>query len=176
MYNSPSEIVKDAVSMPDALSFYGFKTNRYGRMPCPLHNGRDKNFSYKQKNFKCYVCNKSGTVIDFVMELFGLNFSQAVERINSDFRLGLSNSRPSDADLTALRDRQRKEQEKKERWETTAKQLAAEHLYWHEVSVHFAPERPETYGTAYIHPLYAEAVKRLPYIEYQIEEHNRKRR
>lgn len=175
MYSN-AEIIKSSVSMEDVLNLYGFHPSRYGRIPCPIHNGKDKNFSYKHKNFKCYVCGKSGTVIDFVMHLFRISFTQAVERINSDFRLGLSMDRPSDADLTALRERKRKEREEKDRWESTAKQLAAEHLYWHEITVHFAPGRPETYGTAYIHPLYAEAVKRLPYIEYQIEEHNRKRR
>lgn len=175
MYSN-AEIVKQSVSMEDVLSHYGFHPSRYGRIPCPLHNGRDKNFSYKKKNFKCFVCNKSGTVIDFVMELFGVGFTQAIERINSDFRLGLSMDGPSEADLTALREKQRKEREIKERWETIAKQLAAEHLYWHEVSIHFAPPRPATYGSAYIHPLYAKAVKRLPYIEHLIEEHEQKRR
>jgi DNA primase len=171
-----AEIIKSSVSMEDVLTHYGFHPSRYGRIPCPLHNGKDKNFSYKQKSFKCFVCGKSGTAIDFVMNLFNITFTQAVERINSDFRLGLSMDKPNDADLTALRERQRKEREEKERWESTAKQLAAEHCYWHQVSVHFAPNRPETYGSAYIHPLYAEAVKRIPFIEYQIEEHNRKRR
>lgn len=175
MYSN-AEIIKASVSMEDALNQYGFRPSRYGRIPCPLHNGKDKNFSYKKKNFKCFVCNKSGTVIDFVMELFGVTFVQAVERINSDFRLGLSLDKPNEADLTALREKQQKEREQKERWEATATELAAEHRYWHEVSIHFAPGRPETYGSAYIHPLYAEAIKKLPYIEYQIEEHNRKRR
>lgn len=175
MYSN-AEIIKSSVSMEDILNHYGFHPSRYGRIPCPLHNGKDRNFSYKHKNFKCYVCGKSGTVIDFVMHLFGISFTQAVERINSDFHLGLSMERPSDADLTALREKQRKAQEEKEQWESIAKQLAAEHLYWHEVAIQFAPFRPATYGSAHIHPLYAEAVKQLPYIEYQIEEHNRKRR
>lgn len=176
MYNSPAEIIKESVSMADVLGHYGFRPNRYGRIPCPLHNGKDKNFSYKPKHFKCFVCNKSGTVIDFVMELFGVNFVQAVERINLDLQLGLSLDKPSDADLTALREKQRARKEAEDRWQEEYKQLAAEHLYWHEISVHFAPKRPETYGSAYIHPLYAEAVKRLPYIEYLIEEHEAKRR
>lgn len=175
MYSN-ADIIKSSVSMSDVLNHYGFSPSRYGRIPCPLHNGRDKNFSYKQKNFKCFVCGKSGSQIDFVMHLFGIEFSQAVERINSDFRLGLSMEKPSEADLTDLREKQRKEREEKERWEAVAKHLAAEHLYWHEALIHFAPVRPATYGEAYIHPLYAEAVKRLPYIEYLIEEHEKERR
>lgn len=176
MFSSPADIIKSTVTMENVLNQYGFRTSRYGRIPCPLHNGKDKNFSYKQRHYKCFVCGKSGSVIDFVMDVFGLDFSHAVERINQDLQLGLSMDKPSEADLSALREKQRKEREEKEQWESIAKQLAAEHLYWHEISVHFAPIRPETYGTAYIHPLYAEAVKRLPYVEYQIEEHNRKRR
>lgn len=30
---------------------------------------------------------------------------------------------------------------------------------------------PDTYRQPYIHPLYAEAVKRLPYLEYWLDEH-----
>lgn len=172
---STADIIKDSVSMRDVLEMYGFRTSRYGRIPCPLHNGKDKNFAYKDRHFKCYVCGKSGTVIDFVMELFGLDFVEAVKRLNADFHLGLSNERPSDDELNALRERRLAKQRAEERWWAEYKKLATEHLYWHEVSVYFAPERPETYGTAYIHPLYAEAMKRLPYIEYLIEEHENKK-
>lgn len=173
--DSPADIIKDSVSMRDVLDMYGFRTSRYGRIPCPLHNGKDNNFSYKDRRFKCYVCGKNGTVIDFVMDLFGLDFVEAVKRLNADFHLGLSNERPSDDELNALRERRLAKQEAEERWWAEYMKLAAEHLYWHEVSVYFAPKRPETYGTAYIHPLYAEAMKRLPYIGYLIEEHENKK-
>lgn len=50
---------------------------------CPFHNERTPSFVVDEmrKRFKCFGCNKSGTVFDFVMELEGLTFIQAVERL-----------------------------------------------------------------------------------------------
>lgn len=73
---------------------YGFETGRCGRIPCPLHNGHDRNFLYSDRHFKCVVCGKSGSVVDFVMVLFDLTFQQAVARLDSDFGLGLADRKP----------------------------------------------------------------------------------
>jgi DNA primase len=80
---------------------------------CPFHS--EKTASLKahknNKSFKCFGCNVSGSVIDFVMKLYNISFSQAVIRINNDFGLNLTDKKP---DLrTALKiQQQRVEQEK----------------------------------------------------------------
>lgn len=47
------------------------------------------------------VSGKGGSVIDFVMDLFDLSFRQAVLRLNLDFRLGLTDSRPTRTEVSA---------------------------------------------------------------------------
>lgn len=88
--------IKRHVTMQDVLHRYGYlqSDQSRGRIPCPLHNGHDKNFSYKDHSFRCYVCGESGTVIDFTMRLFGLPFSDACKRLDDDFRLGAENYSP----------------------------------------------------------------------------------
>lgn len=168
--NTTAERIKELVTMDNALLHYGFAPSRYGRIPCPLHNGRDKNFSYKKNSFKCFVCGKSGSVIDFVMELYGLNFRQATLRIDKDFGLGVYGDKPDRVEYSKLMAERKAKEEAERAEEEEYKRLAAEHRYWHEVAIVFAPEKPQTYSSAYIHPLYAEAVKRLEYLEYITDE------
>jgi len=88
MIDYASEI-KDRITMGDVLSTYGLTTKDHGRIPCPLHNGHDANFSFRDRGYKCFVCGAHGSVLDFVMAYFGLPFTEAVKKLNDDFRLGL---------------------------------------------------------------------------------------
>ena len=49
------------------------------------------------------------------------------------------------------------------------RELAAEHRYWWDVLKHFSPTR-EDIEAGHIHPLYAEAVKKQPYLKYMLDE------
>ena len=167
--NNIAENIKQLISMEDVLQQYGFPTARNGRIPCPLHNGKDNNFSYKGQYFKCFVCGEGGTVIDFVMKLFDLNFRQAVLRINADFHLGLTPSKPDRASRSAALEARREEQRRKDQAEKNFRYMASERHYWRDVLEVFPPVRQG--DDAYYHPLYVEAVKRLPYIEYWLDDY-----
>ena len=113
-----AEEIKSRVIMDDVLEAYGLPTSKYKRIPCPLHHGKDKNFSYSDKWFKCFVCGESGSVIDFAMKLHGIGFRQALLRINEDLRLGLTSDTeaksPSRERSRLLTERREKEQRKDE--------------------------------------------------------------
>lgn len=82
--------VKARVTMTDILNTYGFHLVM-GRMPCPFHNGQDRNFSVKNnRSYRCWVCGESGDVITFVQRYFGLDFQNAIIKINQDLQLGLN--------------------------------------------------------------------------------------
>lgn len=81
--------IKSRVTMTDILNAYGFHLVM-GRMPCPFHNGKDRNFSVmRNRAYRCFVCGESGDQITFVERYFGLDFLNAVKKINDDFGLGL---------------------------------------------------------------------------------------
>lgn len=92
--NLIAEEIKELVSMQDIFDKYGFKINRAGKIVCPFHSEKTASLGVKNNKWHCFGCGKGGTVIDFVMELFGLDFSSAVARINEDFRLGLELEKP----------------------------------------------------------------------------------
>ena len=90
-YPISKEDVLEAVSIADGLNYYGVQVDRYDKCCCPFH--RDKRPSmkvYRNTNkYYCFVCNEGGNIIDFVMKSQGLNFGEALKKIDQDFNLGL---------------------------------------------------------------------------------------
>jgi DNA primase len=95
---SIAEGIKSALSMRDVAEMYGFSPDRAGRIVCPFHDDHKpslKIYEEPGRGFWCYACNNGGSVIDFVINLFGIPFSAACVRLNADFRLGLTQAKPN---------------------------------------------------------------------------------
>lgn len=166
--------VKSLVTVREAAEYYGFHPNRAGYICCPFHS--EKTASLKlypdERGWCCFGCHAGGTVIDFVMKLFDIPFRQAVLRINADFNLGLTWDKPDPAARSAVLEARRREARRKaelERMENQYRKLAAEHQYWWDALKCFPPSR-EDIEAGYVHPLYTEAVKKQPYLEYLLDE------
>lgn len=171
--NQTAEVIKRLVPMDRAVRVYGFTPNRGGYIPCPFH--REKTASLKiytscdgHSGWHCFGCGRGGSVIDFVMELFGINYRQAVLRINQDFSLGLTDKRAGRSQLSEAARRARKERREAEKKEQEWWEMIRLLWYYRDV-VQFAQPVQED-GIVWIHPLYAEAIKRLPEVEYWLDE------
>lgn len=83
--------INQSVTMRDVCSMYGLQVDRGGFTRCPFHN--EKTASMKvyngPKGWHCFGCHKGGDVIDFTEMFFGLQFKDAVRKLNTDFQLGL---------------------------------------------------------------------------------------
>lgn len=117
--NSRSELaaqIKVRIPLAEAVRHYGFEPNRAGFIPCPFHQG-DNTPSLKLypdgRGWYCFGCHKHGTVIDFVMELFHITFSQALVRLDVDFGLGLTGAQPDPVQMQAAAKRQQAQTERK---------------------------------------------------------------
>lgn len=163
--------IKRLLTAQQVAEFYGFQVGRSGFIPCPFHSG-DHTASLKlydgEGGFHCFGCGAHGSVIDFVMRLFDLNFRQAILRINADFRLGLTSIRPDGAERSRVLEARREEQRRKAKAEANFSFMLSEQRYWKEAMDVFVPSVQGE--KAYYHPLYVEAVKRLPYIEYWLDD------
>jgi DNA primase len=93
MDRNAAEQIKARVTIADALRLYGYETNERRRIPCPIHNGKDGNFCYKDRVYHCWVCGAKGDVISLVEHLFGLSFSGAIEKLAGDFGLEMRSER-----------------------------------------------------------------------------------
>lgn len=169
--NGLADQIKDLVTAREVAECYGFHPNRTGYICCPFHG--EKTASLKlydgRRGFHCFGCGAGGSVIDFVMRLFDIPLQQAILRINADFSLGFAWDRPDPATQTAVQEGRRREAQRRaelERLEEKHRELAAEHRYWWDILKYFSPTGGDG---GYIHPLYAEALKKQPYFEYLLD-------
>ncbi len=61
---------------------------------CPFHNEKTPSFvvSEQKQIFTCFGCGATGDVIEFVQRYYNLNFSQAIERLASEYGIELKSS------------------------------------------------------------------------------------
>lgn len=67
---------------------YGFTPDRSNCIPCPFHADAHPSlriYDEPGRGFYCFSCGAGGSVVDFVMRLFNINYRQALLRIGSDF-------------------------------------------------------------------------------------------
>lgn len=172
---SIAEEIKHNVSMKEIAEFYGFEATRGGFIRCPFHKEKTpslKLYTEPGRGWNCYGCGHGGSVIDFVMELFGISFRQAVLRINHDLGLGLASERPDS------RKRSKAARERAERIKNNTAMLiqyetktALFRCFWL-AQKNLAPHSPDEPW----HPLYVEACHQLPVLEQWFDENPYDRR
>ena len=90
-YGVFSDTIRDRVSARDAAIALGIRVNRSGRCQCPIHHGQDYNMVVYADNrgFFCHTCKQGGDCIRLVERVNQCSFPEAVEWLNSTFKLGL---------------------------------------------------------------------------------------
>ncbi len=161
--DSLAERIKDSLTMSEVARRYGYEPDRAGFLRCPFHSG-DRTASLKiypgRGGFHCYGCGAHGTVIDFVMQLFDLDFRQALLRLNADFGLGLTNTRPSRAEASKIAlERAREARELEEYRREYQGRTVLYRAYWKALQA-----GEET-------PLYFMALEKLPQLDYWFDQH-----
>ena len=60
------ELVKQAVCVPEAATYYGLQVSRNRMVCCPFHNDRHPSMKLNERYFYCFGCGVTGDVIDLV--------------------------------------------------------------------------------------------------------------
>lgn len=104
--------IKRLVPMTRAAPFYGIEVRGDGFCRCPFHGERTASMKVYDgdRGWHCFGCHEGGSVIDFVMKLFGLPFVEAEKRLSEDFGLDLftDGKDPKARQRAALAARERK--------------------------------------------------------------------
>lgn len=162
--------IKQMVTTEQAARKYGFEPGRSGFISCPFHSG-DRTASlklYSDGGWYCFGCGKGGSVIDFVMELFQIDFRQACVRLNNDFFLRLVDDSPDRKSAAEWQKKRQEEELKKAREEAEEMALILEHRYWWLV-------RQQTEGSKAFWELHATAAERLLHLEYLLDDRSERR-
>ena len=155
--------------MDEVLRQYGYEPKK--RMPCPLHNGVDKNFEIKGKCWRCYSHCGNGDTISFVQKLFGLSFPDTLKKIDLDFGLNLYGEHTFE-DLRKAHYKQKQIQAERER-KKREKERAEEEYWkifdeWKRLDDNKRKYAPKTRKEEW-HPLFIEALQKLAYQEYLLD-------
>lgn len=107
--------IRKRLPVKDALYRYGLDFDSKGSAHCPFHSEKTASFKIKDNIYwHCFGCQAHGDIIDFVIKYFGLEWKEALSRINDDFNLQLPiNRRQTVAESLQASKRQRElEQER----------------------------------------------------------------
>ena len=178
-----ADLIKASLTMRELLGMYGLARNsRHNRIPCPIHDGKDRNFSFTDFGFKCFVCGAEGGLVHFVELYRGLSFEAALEEINGRFRLwedypeleSVESSRNQHKKDSAFRSRRaiaklrherRTADREKEKSEKIRMTLLEELWRLDANKIKYAPKSEDEP----FHPLYVEACHKLGYQQYLVE-------
>ncbi len=127
-----ADIIKSRVSVPEAVERYTSQRIVRNRIKCPVHNGDDYNMRIYRNTYHCFVCHATGDVIQFVRDVTGDSFVDAMERLNRDFALNLpiGDNRHSDLDKAVSDKLKREIAERRiqEMFDNADKEIAGKHM------------------------------------------------
>lgn len=84
------DIIKsDSNNFLRVLESYGIKVNN-NKCKCVFHNDNEPSMGIKDNRYKCFTCNASGDLIDFVSNYEGLNNLDSVKKIVEVLGLNLT--------------------------------------------------------------------------------------
>lgn len=123
--------VKERVPVIEAARRYGFEPDRQGKICCPFHDDSHPSLQlYKgARGWWCYVCDRGGSVIDFVAGLFSISPREAALKLNEDFSLGLTLERPRGLERQAVNHRRLVEKRKLEKFRQEYEEKQSEFEY-----------------------------------------------
>lgn len=160
--------IKKEVSMSRLLEAYGFRLNSNRAIRCPFHNEKTASFVVHPTNqyAHCFGCGANTDVIEFVCRYEQCDFNSACKKIDTMFQLGIY-QKPT---LTAYR-RRKKEISKINETETAHKSAldAVKSEYYDALDRWIAADqivRNCSPGSA----IYADAVKRIDFRSYLLDE------
>ena len=83
-----SERIKSEISIIDVANKY-IKVESNNRSTCPFHKGKNLSLSFdtSKNSFKCFKCEETGSVIDFVMKIENIGFKEAIKIISERYNI-----------------------------------------------------------------------------------------
>ncbi len=166
-----AEVVRDTLSMEQIVRFYGYEPTRAGFICCPFHNEKTPSLKLYGKRFYCFGCHRGGSGIDFVMELFGLDFRNALMRLDADFCLGLTGAKP---DRAAIQERKRRQIRTRAQKDAACREYDRMIREFRTCNEIIRTQQPKDIGEMSDEFVYA--MKRLPELEYWFDAHDAPRR
>jgi DNA primase len=169
-----AETIKERVTFREVAERYGLEFNRAGAAICPFHAEKTPSFKIKNEYGHCFGgCGWNGDLFDFTIKLFGLSFSAALEKLNDDFalnlhigrRMTLREQRDAEQRLRKITEQRERDAAERKAYEERYNALYDEYERLNRNSTLYAPQNMDEEW----HPLFCEALRRLPEVQFEID-------
>ena len=151
------------ISMRDVANKYGLKVTKSGFALCPFHEDRHpsmKIYDEIGRGYYCFTCNKGGSIINFVMDYFKIDYVNALKKLDTDFGLNALEEKEDKVVAKEYAARQFVSKRKKLKQTLSLQKLLEEHCRLHNDIKNEQPFSDK----------YCYAIHRIDYLNYLIEE------
>ena len=160
--------IKRRLSCRELLEMNGIEVNRKGRARCCFHDDNRPSMAVFDDHVHCYACGAHADVIGLAEQLYSVNTAEAI-RITAELA-GIA----AVSDTKDYADRARKARMKATQRDTTIEalkrsydKLLAEFVRLEQNKSEYAPRSPNDTD---LHPLFREALTRLDYVGYALQQ------
>lgn len=172
---SDFEVVKESVDITDVAARYGgIQVLRGNKAHCPWHTDQTPSLSFYdgKRRFHCFSCGEGGDAVDLTQKLLHLSSPvEALERLNSDYHLGLNLDLPASDERVkqAIQERERRRQDQAlyQLWVNSSNRILTEYFRllrdWRR---QFAPTKPDEP----VDPRFIESLHQMDYLDYLLND------
>lgn len=144
------ETIKEQLNMIDIAEHYGITVKQNGFTNCIFHSDKHPSMKLYKDHYHCFACGAHGDAISFSAQLFGLSPYNTAKKIASDF--GIADIKAISSNKPYLSERETQSLLKR---------------YISSLESNRDKYRPCSPDEE-LHPLYVEAVQKLPLYEYYL--------
>lgn len=156
------EIVKQSVTTRQAAERYGLRVERNGMCRCPFHD--DSTPSMKlDRRYYCFGCGATGDVIDFVSRLRGIGSKEAAILLAQNFAIPYEDS-------AGKTNRPRQQNTDEQNYQHMERYCFRVLLDYYRLLCRWKEDYAPQVSEDGYHPHFVEALRKLPLVEYLLDE------
>lgn len=162
-----TDLIKSRLSCRELLEMNGYSISRNNKCRCAFHDDTKPSMQVYEDGYHCFSCGAHGDIIDLAAQLYGVDIREAI-RIAAELA-GIAVV----SDTKEYAERARTARMKAKQRDTTIEalkrsydKLLAEFVRLERNKTEYAPRSPDEP----LHPLFREALTRLDYIGYALQQ------
>lgn len=162
-----TDLIKSRLSCPDLLAMHGIEVNRKGRARCCFHDDNRPSMAVFDDHVHCYACGAHADVIALAAQLYGTDNCEAI-RITAELAgiAAIDNTREYQKKADMIRQKADERKQTINALNTSYYKLLAEFARLERNKTEYAPRSPDEP----LHPLFREALTRLDYVGYVLQQ------